>query len=402
MHPIHPRTFAALTLSIVCWLTTAGAAAAFPADQPVDEAEAEAGRRVAEAFVESVRAGTVDAASSRVDWAGILVKATRGVPAAGPGSELRKEFVDKFLEDLGETGGLVAQVAEVVKQGGSYAFLRMPEQQPLRAIVRLLPPGGGVNYHTLYLARSETGSLRIVDIGVAVSGERLSETLRRGFLALVAGAEEDWSPLFEEREQQYLKHLTDLRAMAEALSQQELGRVDGLFGELPLVLQRDHSVQMLRLQTALARGETEFSGALTRFRGMFPDSLAGELFAVNAWLQLERPAGALEAIDRIETAVGGDPYLHVMRADVHYRAGELAAAERASRAAIKDDPDLQDAYWQLTTISLDQRNFATTAEMLTQIADRFGVEFQDLRDVPEYNEFVQSPEYRAWRRSRPR
>ena len=42
------------------------------------------------------------------------------------------------------------------------------------------------------------------------------------------------------------------------------------------------------------------------------------------------------------------------------------------------------------------------ADMLTRIARRFDVEFEDLRDIPEYNEFVRSPEYRAWRRSQPR
>ncbi len=94
--------------------------------------------------------------------------------------------------------------------------------------------------------------------------------------------------------------------------------------------------------------------------------------------------------------------MFIITADVHYRAGELESAERAARAAIDAEPDLQDAWWQLTTISLDRSDFATTADMLTRIARRFDIEFEDLRDVPEYNEFVRSAEYRAWRRSRTR
>lgn len=389
-------------IAIACHFWLAGPAAAYQSDQPVDRATSEAGRRVAEAFVSEVGDGRVEAASSRVDWAGVLVEATRGIPESGAGAEIRREFAGEFLENLGETGGLVAQVAQVVEQGGGYTFLRMYDRQPLRAIVRLLPPAGGVNYHTLYLDSNERGQLRIVDIGVAVSGERLTKTLRRGFLALLADSAGDWTPFLSEAEQLYSAHLGDLRAMAEALSQQELGRVDGLYGELPAALQRDHGVQMLRLQAALAHGETRFGNALTEFRALFKESLAAELFAIDAWLQLDQPAGSLQAIDRIEAAVQTDPYLSVMRGDVYYRAGELEAAKRAAQAAIEADPDLQDPWWQLTTISLDERDFARTAELLTQLGRRFDIEFQDLREVPEYNEFVRSPEYRAWRRSRPR
>lgn len=391
-----------LVLAIACQLASADPATAFQADGAVDPASAAAGRRVAETFVNEVRDRNVESASGRIDWSALLAEATRGAGERGPGAEVARRFSSGFLQDLEESGGLVAQVAQVVELGGGYRFLRMYEAPPLRAIVRLLPPTGGVNYHTLYLSERTRGDWRIVDVGVGVSGEPLSVTLRRGFLALLAETEGDWSAGLSRDEQLYLQHLTELRAMAVALSQQELGRVDGLFSELPPALQKDHGVRMLRLQAAQVRGESEFAQALETFHDSGADSLAADLYAIDAWLQLNRPDAALDAIARIDTAVGGDPFLHVMRGDVHYRAGELDPAEQSARAAIEADPDLQDAWWQLTTISLDRRDFAATADLLTQIARRFEVEIQDLRDVPEYNEFVQSPEYRAWQRGRPR
>lgn len=392
--------FIAALLAVASCLTDAPHSVAFQGQ--VDKDTVDDCRRLAQTFVREVHEGDVGAASDRVDWAGILEEAMRGVPENGPGADVRRQFSNQFLQGLKKSGGLVAQVAEVVRQGGGYKLLRIQETSPVRAVVRLLPPGGGVNYHTFYFGKNAQGEVRILDIGVAVSGERLSETLRRGFLSLLAQSSQDFSPYLSETERFYMKHLDDLRAMAEALGQEELGRVDGLYDELPAALQQDHGVLMLRLQAARSRGESEFAKALETTRQAGGDPLAAELFAIDAWMQLERPDAALDSIDRIDAAVGGDPYLQVMRADVHYRAGELEAAERAAKAAIDADPDLQDAYWQLTTISLDLHNFAMTANMLTRIGQRFDIEFQDLRDLPEYNEFVRSPEYRAWKRSQSR
>ena len=402
MRFIGSRSSVPSSLAAACCLSVAVQAFGFQAERPISSTDAAAGRSLAEAFVGQVNGGDVAAASVRIDWAAILIEATRGIGETGPGADLRRQFVNQFLQDLEESGGLVAQVSQVVEQGGGYKFLRMYDQAPLRGVVRLLPPAGGVNYHTLYFAEDDEGQHRIVDIGVAVSGERLTQTLRRGFLALLAESEGDWSPFLTETEQLYAEHVTDLRAMAVALSQEELGRVDGLYGELPSALQRDHGVLMLRLQSARVRGVSEFAAALAAMRGDSESSVAANLFAIDGWLQLNRPDAALESIELIETAVGGDPYLQVVRGDVQYRAGNLEAAELAARRAIEEDPDLQNAYWQLTTISLDQGDFETTADMLTRIAQRFDIEFQDLRDVPEYNEFVRSAEYRAWRRTRSR
>jgi hypothetical protein len=95
-----------------------------------------------------------------------------------------------------------------------------------------------------------------------------------------------------------------------------------------------------------------------------------------------------------------DPYLNVLRAGIHYQAGDLAAAEVAARKALAEEPTLEDAYWQVATVSLDTKSYETTVEMLDLLQQRFGVELEDLTKVPEYADFVKSPEYRKWAQTR--
>ena len=95
-------------------------------------------------------------------------------------------------------------------------------------------------------------------------------------------------------------------------------------------------------------------------------------------------------------------HLHVLRAGIQYQAGDLPAADAAARKAIAEDPTLEDAYWQVATFSLDTRKYDTTVEMLDLLQKRFGVELEDLTKVPEYAEFVKSPQYRIWSQTQKR
>ena len=109
---------------------------------------------------------------------------------------------------------------------------------------------------------------------------------------------------------------------------------------------------------------------------------------------------ALAAVDRLEKAVGGDPYLDVIRAGIHLAQGDAGAARRLARQAVDGDGTLPDGYWALVNVSLADKRFDETARLLDLLREQFQLEFGDLTQIPEYAEFVQSPEYRQWAQPR--
>ena len=73
--------------------------------------------------------------------------------------------------------------------------------------------------------------------------------------------------------------------------------------------------------------------------------------------------------------------------------GDHAASILCLNRAIAAEPTLEDPYWTLVQISLDEKKFDETARLLTRIEKTFGLTLGDLTDVDVYAEFVKSAEY---------
>jgi hypothetical protein len=72
----------------------------------------------------------------------------------------------------------------------------------------------------------------------------------------------------------------------------------------------------------------------------------------------------------------------------------------ACRIAYQHDSTLPDAFWILVTVSLDNRDFGLTASLLTHLEDKCGAQLGNLKDIPEYADFVKSPQYAEWMNAR--
>lgn len=364
-------------------------------DASPDRLDLEECRKCAALFGRLLHDGDVRRSGGLLDWDGILGKATDGFPRGPELDAARAEFAREFGEKVRQSGGLASQVAAVIKQGGDYRLLGMDSigGQPRARFRLLLPDSAGFNYHLLTFHREESGDVRIRDVYDALTGEVLSQTLRRAFLPFLAKAGVSG---LGPTDVLALKHADDLSRLAELVRQQQFAESLELQRGLPPELQSRKHLLLIRVQAAQWVSEADYEAAIGEFSRHFPDDASADLLSLDGLVLKESYDRALSSVDRIDRLIGGDPYLHVVRAGIHYQAERPQEAEDAARRAIAGDPTLEDAYWQITTISLDARDFDTTRETLTLLRDRLKVELQDLTQVPEYAEFVKSPQYRQW------
>ena len=110
--------------------------------------------------------------------------------------------------------------------------------------------------------------------------------------------------------------------------------------------------------------------------------------------------GALAGVDQLDKSVGGDPYLDLMRANLLVEKKDYAKARQHLAKLETWNSQLVDTQWVYVAISLAEKNHDETARLLNKVADEFGIEIQDLTAIPEYAEFVKSPQYEAWMKSR--
>jgi hypothetical protein len=287
---------------------------------------------------------------------------------------------------------------DTVKGGGSYRFVRQAARERRRTLLfRLVTSDSSIaNYHDLVLGRRPDGEVRVVDAYMFLSGELISQSVRRLYIPVAAQVSRGLHRRLEGNERAFMNNLPRFEQMTTEVRNGRPAEALKIYRQFPPELQKDKNLLLIRLQAAQEVNDEEYGRAIEDFRATHPDEACVELVSIGYYLLVKDHARALACVDRFEKALGGDPYLDVTRANIRTEAKQYDVAKEDARRAIARDPTLQDAYWSLVTISLQERKFADTATLLKQLEDRFRIPFGDMTQLPVFAEFVRSDEYRGW------
>lgn len=329
------------------------------------------------------------------DWDRILEKAI-GEPAG-----IEPEVIASFREGAKlayEERGLGAEMTRLANAGGKVRFLRLREREGrTRAIFRLtLPNGGGMNYCELVLAPIGQDLCKAIDMHSYLSGENMSLIIRRMFLTAVSDESQALLKSASDADPD-VSNLQQVLKLTEASEVRDADQVLAIYEQLPAAVRQERSLMLMYLRAAAGHSEDKFDEAVEQFRKIHPNDPALDMLLVDRHIVKQRYEEALACVDRLDEAVGGDPYLEIQRAGVFVAKRDLDAARTSVNNAIKTDPSMEHAYWMGVTISLQTRQFEDTANLLDEIRDRFKTRYNDLSEITEYAEFVASPEYQVWR-----
>ena len=137
---------------------------------------------------------------------------------------------------------------------------------------------------------------------------------------------------------------------------------------------------------------------LEEFRQAYPNDPCLDLLLVDYYVLKKDFVRARESTDRLDKAVGGDPYLDVLRANLNMVAGDLKAARELANRAIKEEPGLTSAYASLLGVSVEEKNYAESLDLLRMLDQTHKIRIGDLAGMPEYAGFIKSPQYQEWRK----
>ncbi len=350
--------------------------------------------QLARTLEEAIRTGDTKTFDDAIDWDALLESASGGLP----GAEQASRIIVGGIRQPERGGSTLAQVLVLnTFGGGGYRLLRIRQQDGRqRAIFRIAGADSGLNYHEMILVRKPGGQINVVDLYDYASAELFSKELRRSFLPLGPGPSRNLATGLSEMERDRLKHFSQYLELTAAVSAGRGEQALGIYNALPESLQRDKHVLMLRLQASQTVDEPTFAAAIEAFHRCHPNALSPDLVLIDGHITYGQYDEALACIDRLDEAVGGDPYLNVMRAGIHVEMQDYAKAKQLVRQALDTDGTLVDAYWTLASISMLEKDFAETTRLLKTLADRFEIEMADLTTLPDYAEYVKSPHYQQW------
>lgn len=355
-----------------------------------ERAHAETPRAFAQRIASSMQSGDGAMLDRAIDIDAILERAYRGL-------EVSEASRRDFGTGVKKTFHFGTAIAKEIESTGSYELLRVRQVAgKQRALFRLISPGG-VNYHDMELAPARDGKgQRVVDVFVFLSGEWLSDTMRRGFLPVMAH-EKRGAQGMTGAQSAYIANLPRITELSTAVGKGEHARVLSIYRALPPEVQKDRNVMMMYYQAASKAGDAEYARALDSIKKAFPNDPALDLLLFDDYFLKKQWDGAVAALGRVRRALGGDAYLDFLEGNIFYAKGDHAAAKVRLNRAIQAEPDLADPYWTLITISLEQRTHDETARLLERVEASAKVELQDVGNVAEYAEFAKSKAYAQWK-----
>lgn len=324
------------------------------------------------------------------DMRAIADSALRGIDFS---AKTRSDFIRGFTAQ-----SIGVRIMAEMKDQGSYRFLRLRRRRgQYYALFRIVTPGAGMNYHELHLVKQPTGEIRVVDFYVAVTGEMLSQTVRRAALPLAAQENRNVLQKLLKVENEYTKNLPAVLEMQQSIAQGNPQRTLTLYRTLPASMQEDKIFLLMRYRAASdLQDEAEQTATFNDCQRLFPGDPCLDLLQVDVLLAAGKIDDMLACIDRIDRSVGGDTYLDALRAGGLSQANRWDEAEAFARRAAKDPQAIIDAHWIFIGIKLARQDHPGTLQCLLEVERRYGIEFQDLMNFPEYAHFVQSPEYQQW------
>lgn len=379
----------------VGWFLLAGMVAtnARAADGPVTDDEVAAW---AETLEKATAKGDAHTFASQIDWDVIMDKVMEGVDAP---QKFREAFRKGMMDSIEKPNTLVGIILAQVKRGGTYNLLRARVKQKHKtALFRLaLANGGGVNYHEFTLSRRPDGKVRATDMYVVFTGESIIETFRHLYVPAAARTSQGLFARLTGADQDLVKGSEKILELSELSAAGRNREVLEAFDKLPDPYKKNKTMMLLRLKAAQGLDEKSYSEAIDRYREAFPGDASVDVHSIDGFYLMKQYDKAFAAIDRLDTFVGGDPYLNVIRAGMYTETGKPEKALDAARAAVKGMPDTLSAYLTLLGVALKVDDHAATLKTLKLIDERFAVPFNDLSEVPEYARFVKSPQFDEWK-----
>lgn len=380
-------------------VATPPASSALPAgwSAPTDEE----GVRFARDIDARMKSGDYRALHEAFDWDALAESAVAGLALSG---DARRGFLDGFRNSQRGSPGLAGQIAVLVAGGGSYRLLRVHEVEgQKRALFRMLGADGALNYHDLIVGRNLRGDLKVVDIHVFLSGEKLTATLRRSCLVLLSQAQpaNAWERM-TGTDMLVQKHLAEVTRFSAAVKSRDAGQIVAAFEQLPDALKREKSMLLPYLQAASQQGEADYLRAIERFRACYPADPALDMVLLD-WHAIRNEMPELQAcLERLDRALGGDPHISLMRAANYLGDGDLAKAREYAGAALKDDPQMSDAYVVLISVALKENKAEEAKDLLTTLHDKFEADLPRLRQTPFFVLIQASQIFADWSSERAR
>jgi tetratricopeptide (TPR) repeat protein len=372
-----------LILAVCAWL--GGRVGAMGVTTPVTPAESDAfGRQLEKHFNHNDRMFYVNAFDSE----GLMKKA---LPEELHNDPVMADFQTGFRRGL----ELQLQLPKSIK------FLRTTEMdgQPC-VLMRVLTTNGAVNYLDLFVEHGAGGGISINDMYVYMTAEKLSDTTRRLIIPLVQEKNKSLLDRAFGETPDLIKYGPQWQNLIYLVQKGRYQEALDVYDQLPETLKQQKFILVQELRAAQNVNQADYLATLRLWRKTYPNDASLDLLSIDYFLLLKQYDRALECVERLDKALGGDPYQDFNRAAIYSLLKDETNAEKFAVQAFTREPDLSRAGIFAVNLMRDRHDYSACVQMLERMQSLGGYSMTSLdralRTSPANAGLLQSDAYQKW------
>ncbi|MGB1204036.1 MAG: hypothetical protein ACPG5B_00230 [Chitinophagales bacterium] len=310
------------------------------------------------------------------------------------------DYEEGFTEGVKTSIDAGNEIVSSLGKKGHYKLLKINKLANKTTALFRLVAEDGINYHEVELASDNEKDIFIKDFCIYRGGMPFSETLEKLYLSSLLDVKEEVTFAENtEREQLFLENLPKISEINELA--QISGYKDAVeaIADLPADLQNDRMVQIMNLNLSYNVGEKTFAKAENQFRAAFDNDKILDFMMLDFAFLAKNKNNVVAKIDKLNNALGNDPYLHTIKAEIYQSFEKKDLVENLLSKAIDEEPNTEMMYWKYARFLLDEKRHAEAVDLFSFMQNKFDTDPSTVLAAAKYNDFWSSEEYRNWENS---
>ncbi|MGI8604570.1 MAG: tetratricopeptide repeat protein [Verrucomicrobiales bacterium] len=290
--------------------------------------------------------------------------------------------------------------AQILKSlaGARAKFLRVRDTPRGQAVViRCILHNGGSTYLEVFARPAPDGKLAIREIHNHATGVAVEEALRSIVITIVPSLDVSFlDRMFGGRQKIDAAAFSQL---ADAFKRKDVVQAKAAFAKMPAELKRARPVFMSYLQVLMDNPQDPaYLAALEEGQRIYGADPTLDFLRIDLHL-LQNDYSAYDAcLRRIEGMLETDAHLLTLRGIGYVEGRDYVAADAVLNQAVAIEPDFENAYRLRFKLAVLRRSYAEAITTLDELDRHFGEQWSPEKSDASaaFQEFLQSPEYRAW------
>jgi tetratricopeptide (TPR) repeat protein len=303
----------------------------------------------------SLKSGDSEEVNTAFDYEAFVNRIMFGIEVDDP--RVRQMTARNIREAYTGTKGIGLELAKGVAGGTHCRLLRVHRQgNEQRALFRM-SNGADKEYLDFVVLRDTSGKPKIGDYFSYLDGSLFSEEVHQNSLCDAAQMDSRIIPTLSPAEHEYFASRFEFRKMRELGGANQFKEACGVYKKFSDALQHNPYVLHEYLVARCALG-AECDDTIRAYRAARPNDPGLDLHLLGYYVVSRRFDDALASVERLDKAVGGDPYLDADRATIYAMKGNRSAAEKSAQKAVAADPDDPFLRKVLQTVTLPEHGDA--------------------------------------------